>query len=292
MRVTNIHTSISPAFSGIIYFNTTKHNDVQTDYPFQPNIENVKKPASADILALFNEAEKTTSAFLPILDEAENIHSYAKNTISKVNDTYLEVCISNNRDFSRGTLRIKDDNGVIKTEAAFDRDGNLEIIKDYKNDSVIYFDKLPSLELKSEYTYNKNSAKEFTVLLGCENMANDAAIAAKESFSFDSGTLRRYTGSCTSDIKYDRFYSDFAYTFKRGILKAFDLKYTVAAGTEYSNKCFMFDCEHYDYNCTAALSNASPARYVENKVFYNGAIRHSTKELRFSDYKFPFEYFK
>ncbi len=292
MRVASIHANANPAFSGIIYFNTTKHNDVQTDYPFQPNIENVKKPASADILALFNEAEKTTSAFLPILDEAENIHSYAKNTISKVNDTYLEVCISNNRDFSRGTLRIKDDNGVIKTEAAFDRDGNIEIIKDYENNNVILFNRLPSLQLKSEYTYDEDPTKEFTVFIDCENIEDNDLIKAKESFSYRSGSLRRYTGSCGADINYDRFYSDFAYTFKRGIIAGFDSKYTVAAGTEYSNKCFVFDCKHYDYEPVKALSNASPVRYVENKVFYNGAIRHSTKELRFSDYKFPFEYFK
>ncbi len=292
MRVASIHANVNPAFSGIIYFSTAKRSDVQTNYKIHQNTEIVKEPAPADVVELFDEAGKAVSALWPVLDRFEDVFAYAKKTISEMSDAYLEACISNNRDISRGTLRIKDDNGVIKTEAAFDRDGNIEIIKDYENNNVILFNRLPSLQLKSEYTYDEDPTKEFTVLLGCENIANDAAIAAKESFSFDSGTLRRYTGSCTSDIKYDRFYSDFAYTFKRGILKAFDSKYTVAAGTEYSNRSFMFDCKHYDYNCTAALSNASPVRYVENKVFYNGAIRHSTKELRFSDYKFPFEYFK
>ena len=51
MRVNKYTHKHKSGFSGIIYFNTTKHNDVQTDYPFQPNIENVKKPASADIFS-------------------------------------------------------------------------------------------------------------------------------------------------------------------------------------------------------------------------------------------------
>lgn len=291
MRVANIHTNINPAFLGIICFNTAKYKDTQNRYQMPQETEIVKEPAPADVVALFDEAGKTISALWPILDRFEDVFAYADNTISDAKVLYNKVCAAKG-EVSKGTLREKDNDGTIKMEASFDRNGNLEIIKDYQNNRVIHFNSLPSLELKSEYSYDKHPADEFTVFTDCEDMDGNDTIKAKESFSYHSGALRRYTGACVADIGHGMFYSDFAYSFKRNILTGFDSKYTIAAGTEYSNSCFIFDCKHYDYNCMVALSKASPTRYVENKVFYNGVIHYSTKELRFSDYKFPFECLK
>ena len=109
MRVASIHANVNPAFSGIIYFSTAKRSDVQTNYKIHQNTEIVKEPAPADVVELFDEAGKAVSALWPVLDRFEDVFAYAKKTISEMSDAYLEACISNNRDISRGTLRIKDD---------------------------------------------------------------------------------------------------------------------------------------------------------------------------------------
>lgn len=232
----------------------------------------VADDAPQDIVSIFNSAYAIKNTIASVSDKFDNIYS---DTFATICDVYENLIVDNSswHCFKDGNQLVElDKRGNLLRETTF-RDDFPEIIRDYKNNQVIF------IESKKK----DGSIKDFTVCLKCKNIDDPECIKSKESFSFKDGKPYRYCVSVSKDIYSDGFTASKAYTYKDNVLTGYDSQLTIAGGTEYSSKYYEF-LPRINEGHLPIYGESVPVRYVTNKVVAKGYLIHSNEEIVLSRY--------
>lgn len=228
--------------------------------------------ASQDIASVLNSAYIIQNSAAFVYERFDNIY----------NDTYNVICdvYKNLRKDNTSRNCFKIDNKLIE----LDKKGNLlrettfrnnfpEIIRNYKNNSVIF------IESKKDC----DKLEDFTVYFKCKNIDDAECIKAREAFTFKEGKPYRYCAAVEKDVSSDRLVADRAYTYNGDMLSGYDLYLTVAGGVEYSGEYYEFRPKiNADY--LPVFNESAPVRFVTNKIVSGGHLIHSNQEIVLSEY--------
>lgn len=219
-------------------------------------------------IPVIKESEKIISSVPVVINKFSDIHPYAKDIVHNAKCNYVSAELSEVR---KGFIDEFDNVGNLKMKTVFDRNGKLKLIKDYKNNAAILFDK-------------DKPGKKYTVFVECKNIDDPEYIEAEESFTFEAGLPYQYTTYCKAEINPGRFLADEAYNFRNHSFKSYDKNLTVAGGAEYSSAYYEFD-SHPGYVCDFDPLRCNFKCFVKDKVAVNDRIYYSADDFLISQCK-------